>query len=253
MSINMSQLETTQDGLLNRRIMLEQPREGYRVAIDTVFLAAAVPAEAGQQILELGAGVGGAMLCLAARLPDIKITGIEIQPELVTIAHRNFKQNKVQDHLTIHLGDVGGDIPHIPAQTFDHVMINPPYYDRQRHDVSENQIKKIANSEDAQDLVDWITCAQRALKPHGILTIIHHAAEAVRLQNLLLQYFSSLERLDLLPKENTPAKRVILRAHNKGKGITYCQPLVLHTENGSYSDAAEGVLRHLKSVNFTAA
>ncbi len=36
-------METTFDGLLNKRIWLEQPAEGFRIAVDTVLLAAAVP------------------------------------------------------------------------------------------------------------------------------------------------------------------------------------------------------------------
>ena len=61
---------TTVDHLLNGRVALEQPRDGYRVAIDPVFLAAAVPAKSGNKILELGVGTGAAALCLLARIPE---------------------------------------------------------------------------------------------------------------------------------------------------------------------------------------
>ena len=46
----------TRDTLLDGRIALHQPRDGYRAAIDPVFLAAAVPAPAGSRVLELGIG-----------------------------------------------------------------------------------------------------------------------------------------------------------------------------------------------------
>ena len=57
----------TEDRLLGGRIRLKQPAAGYRVAIDPVFLAAAVPAEPHQLVLDVGCGAGAAMLCVAAR------------------------------------------------------------------------------------------------------------------------------------------------------------------------------------------
>ena len=90
-------METTLDGLLNRRIMLEQPAKGFRVAVDTIFLASAVPARAGQGVLELGCGVGGAMLALACRVPEISITGLEIQEDLVRLGAGNIARNVIKD------------------------------------------------------------------------------------------------------------------------------------------------------------
>ena len=48
----------TQDALLDGAVLLRQPEDGYRAAIDSVFLAAAVPAESGARVFEPGAGDG---------------------------------------------------------------------------------------------------------------------------------------------------------------------------------------------------
>src|SRR4051794_40599235 len=48
----------SEDRLLDGRIFLKQPRDGYRAAIDPVLLAAATPAAPGERILDVGAGVG---------------------------------------------------------------------------------------------------------------------------------------------------------------------------------------------------
>jgi len=60
-------------------VIVRQPETGFRAGLDAVMLAAAVPD--GATALELGAGAGTASLCLAARLPSIAITGIEIDRE----------------------------------------------------------------------------------------------------------------------------------------------------------------------------
>jgi tRNA1(Val) A37 N6-methylase TrmN6 len=67
--------EVGEDRLLGGAVRLRQPRHGYRVAIDAVLLAAAVPAADGDEVADLGAGVGAAALCLLARCPGCRVTG----------------------------------------------------------------------------------------------------------------------------------------------------------------------------------
>ena len=73
-------LETTEDALLGGRVRLLQLRRGYRVAVDSVLLAASVEASAGARILDLGCGTGAVALCLAARVPGVTVVGLELQP-----------------------------------------------------------------------------------------------------------------------------------------------------------------------------
>ena len=65
----------TEDRILGGRVLLRQPAQGYRVAIDPVLLAAAAPARAGDLVLDVGCGVGAAALCLAARVPGVRAVG----------------------------------------------------------------------------------------------------------------------------------------------------------------------------------
>ena len=69
----------SEDTLLGGRVKLRQKRHGYRVAIDPVLLAAAVPAAAGDNVLDIGCGAGAAALCLATRVQGSRVTGIEVQ------------------------------------------------------------------------------------------------------------------------------------------------------------------------------
>ena len=71
------------DSLVGGKIKLFQPKKGYRVSIDSIFLSAAIPAGMGDKVLDLGSGVGAAALCLARRVSGCKIIGIEIQNDLI--------------------------------------------------------------------------------------------------------------------------------------------------------------------------
>lgn len=88
-------MEVTEDSLLGGRVRLLQPRHGYRVALDPVLLAAAVPARAGESVLDLGCGVGAAALCLATRVPGVRVEGLELQPLNAELAVRNIDRKSV--------------------------------------------------------------------------------------------------------------------------------------------------------------
>jgi len=81
------------DQFLGGRLTVAQPKTGYRAGVDPVLLAASVPAGRGESVLELGCGVGVASLCLAARVPGLKITGVEIQPDAAILDAQNAKHN----------------------------------------------------------------------------------------------------------------------------------------------------------------
>ena len=78
--------ELTHDGFLGGRLHLWQPRRGYRAGVDPVLLAASVPAQAGQSVLDLGCGAGAAMLCLGVRVPGLDLNGLEVQPDYAALA-----------------------------------------------------------------------------------------------------------------------------------------------------------------------
>jgi SAM-dependent methyltransferase len=100
---------TTADGFLGGRLLIHQPVAGYRAGTDAVLLAAAVPARAGDRVLELGCGVGTAALCLMARVPGLSVTGVERQPDYADLARRNASENGLP------LQVVTADLARLPA------------------------------------------------------------------------------------------------------------------------------------------
>src|SRR5436309_3809820 len=85
--------EVTEDAVLGGKLRLKQPSAGHRVGHDAILLAAACPARAGEQIVDLGAGVGAAGLALAARVDGCMVTLVEIDPALAALAAENAQRN----------------------------------------------------------------------------------------------------------------------------------------------------------------
>jgi tRNA1(Val) A37 N6-methylase TrmN6 len=236
--------ETSEDGLLGGRLRLLQPVEGYRAAIDPVFLAAAVPAGAGEQVLDIGSGTGAAALCLAARLPGVRVSGIEKRLELVRLAAENAQRNGMADRLVFVRGDILQPPPRFAPGGYDHAMANPPFLPPGSGPPSPDPGKAAANVEGEAGLDAFLRFALAMVRPKGSLTFIHRADRLEVLLGLLAGKAGEIVVFPLWAGEGKPAKRVIVRAR-KGIGTpTRLSPgLALHRADGGYTAAAERVLR----------
>lgn len=242
----------TEDLLLGGRILVRQPRNGYRIAIDPIFLAASIDIGPGHTILDVGAGVGAASLCLATRRMDIKITAVELLREHVRYAVDNVNLNNVRDRIEVLHGDLMHPPPRLAAGTFSHVMANPPYLEAARGRVSANPIKAKANHESTADLDQWAKFCLLMVKPKGTVTFIYRAD---RLSEILTYFSGKLGDIiiyPLWPSNKKSAKRVLVRGVKNSNGALKLMPgMILHQEDGKFTNDAEAILRHGKSLNMT--
>lgn len=246
----------TRDAFLGGKVMVWQPAKGYRAGVDAVFLAAATPAKDGDSVLELGCGVGTASLCLAARVPGVNITGVEWQGEAAALARRNAEENGAR------LDVVNADLEQLPVavrtQSFDHVMANPPYFDREASLPSPGAAREAAMGEDTP-LDTWVEVAARRLKPRGRLTMIHRAERLPGLLTAVAARLGSLEVLPLAPRVGRAARLILLRARKDGRApFKLHAPVTLHagdrhTHDGDdYTAGITAVLRDGAALNFPA-
>lgn len=237
--------DITQDRLLGGRVILHQPRKGQRASADAVMLAAAVEAKRGQSVLELGCGTGVAMLCLAARVPGVQVTGLEIQPELVALAVENITRNGMDGCARVLAGDLAARVAGLRANGFDHVFANPPYFDPARHRVAADAGRALArHGGSPDDIGRWVAAMLRYAGPQGRLTLVHRVEQLPDLLAALQTKAGGIELLPLQSKPGQAAKRMILRARKAGRGpLVLLPPLVLHRPDGTYLPEIEAVLR----------
>jgi tRNA1(Val) A37 N6-methylase TrmN6 len=245
--------ELSDDRLLGGRIRFSQPTCGYRVAIDPVLLAAAVPARPYQRVLDAGAGTGAASLCLAVRVPDCRIQGLETQRRLQRIASHNVTQNGLERQVEMIYGDLERPPPRLSAASFDHVMTNPPHGAAGQPGRSPNQERAVAHAETTLDLAAWMAACLRMLKPDGRLTLIHRADRLADVLAALLGRTGDVIVFPLWPvADGRPAKRVLVRARRGGRGPLRLLPgLALHEPDGSFTAMAEHLLRDGGALDLT--
>ncbi len=232
------------DSLLGGQVGLYQPRDGYRVAVDPVLLAASVPAASTGRLLDIGTGAGAAALCFAHRVPGSRVTGLELQPEMTALARRNVELNDMKGRVAILDGDLLRPPRELDGGDFDHVIANPPYLTAERADPPPDATKAAANVEGEAILVDWVDFALRMTKPKGAITFIHRADRLDELLALFHGRAGSIVVFPLWPKPGREAKRVIVRARPGVKTpMRLSAGLTLHEEDGEYTKDALIILR----------
>jgi tRNA1(Val) A37 N6-methylase TrmN6 len=236
--------EVSEDRLLGGRVVLRQPAAGARAAIDPVLLAAAVPAQPNQLVLDLGCGSGAAMLCLAARVPDCRVIGLDMQRNLVRLAADNIALNGMSARASAIFGNLLRPPPRLLPSGFDHVMANPPFLERGRGTVSPNPARAVAAIEGDAQLGDWVHCALHLLRAKGTMTFIHRADRIDGLLACLEGRAGEVVVFPLWPGLAKPASRILVRARKQIAAAARLLPgLVLHENDGRFTPAAEAVLR----------
>ncbi len=226
--------------VLNGAVKLRQIEDGFKTSIDAVLLAAACPAISGEHILDLGCGVGTAGLCAAARINDTHLTGLDVQRDHIDCATGNAALNNISKRCVF----ICGDIRSFKETGFDHVICNPPYEEAGAHSRSPLDKNATARGHNESSLEEWIKCAFSCVKSGGSLTLIHKSDQIHKIILALGKSFGATEIIPLWPKEGAHAKRVIVRTIKHRKTVSKLHSgLILHKEDGSYTDAAQAILR----------
>jgi tRNA1(Val) A37 N6-methylase TrmN6 len=231
--------EITDDRFLGGRVHVRQFARGFRSGLDAVMLSAAVPAQAGDTVLELGSGAGVASLCVAGRVPGCKITGIEIDPELTALAAENAAANEMESRVRFVQGDAL-NLPPDLRRPFDHVLCNPPFHDA-NGETSPDPLRAQA-LQDGGDLSRWLESGIKRAAANGTFTAILRADRLTQALDALPELGVSV--FPLWPKHSAPAKRVIVHLRRGGRTPFALLPgLVLHESDGRYTATAEAILR----------
>jgi tRNA1(Val) A37 N6-methylase TrmN6 len=247
----------TLDQFLGGRITVLQPEQGHRAGSDAVWLAAAVEANAGERVLDVGAGVGVAGLCLLARIPGLEVTAVEMDAGLCTLAASNAARNAVAGKFKVVEADVTAPADLLAAkgllhESYDHVMANPPYHVAGTVRTAPDERRAFAHVMGDGALEDWVRFLASMAAPKGWLTLIHRPDSLTMLLKLLERRFGDVAVFPLFPRAGEAATRILLKGRKGSRrgGVTLLQGLVLHEADGRYTPMAEAVLRQGAALKF---
>lgn len=181
------------EDLLYGALKIKQPdeKEGLRVNMDTILLAHFTQPRLREKIMEIGCAHGAISLILGKR--GFKVEGIDIQHHLIEIAKENAILNNLEEEVKFYAADVREYRKIWRAQTFDRVVVNPPYDELESSNRSPSDERAKAAHGLECTLASIIEASKYLLKNKGHLDVVIRSARIGEL-------FSLLEKNNLAPK-----------------------------------------------------
>lgn len=231
----------TGDTLFSGRLVCKQYKSGYRFSVDAILSAHFCSPGSGDAILDLGCGCGIIGLLLAYRYPEVRVTGIEIQPELVRLAEMNIAENAMQSRISVIEGNFRDTAQLVAAESFDLVVSNPPYRREGGGRISPDPQRARARHEIDAGLADMVRASAFAVKNRGKVVVVYPARLSITLIAELKKH--RLEPKRLQPVYGYPGRKdaglVLVEAiKNGGAEMRLLPPFYIYSEkNGPYTEA----------------
>ena len=245
--------DETRDAILRGRLVLWQPRRGYRFNVDSLLLADFVAQVVGARlgrVVDLCAGVGVIGLALAVHDASADVTLVELQERVAAFALRNVLDNQLAARARVvkaDLGDARGMRAAIGGARFDLVVSSPPFFRLADGPPVPDAEEAIARHELRLTLADVVRESRRLLVPGGRAAYVYPTERLVELLALLDGAGLRPVRLQAIhARASDPAERVLVLAQKRTRaisrgGLAIDPPLIVRDESG-YTPAARRAL-----------
>lgn len=235
--VELKQGERIDDLQIGGLKIIQNPRK-FCFGIDAVMLANFATVKKGDTVVDLGTGTGIIPILIAGKTGAAKITGIEIQEDMVEMASRSIAMNDLQGKVEIIHGDVKEIHRYIRDNSIDLVVSNPPYMNAGKGLVNPDSSKAIARHEIMCTLEDIIGSATRILKNGGRLAMIHRSNRLVDILYAMRCRSIEPKRLRMVHPSADRESNLFLVEGIKGGGtfLKVSRPLVIYDEEGNYTE-----------------
>jgi tRNA1(Val) A37 N6-methylase TrmN6 len=251
---------TTVDAFLGGRVEALQPAAGHhRSGLDAVLLAASLETRITGTVADLGAGVGVAGFCVAARCKRAKVVLVERDQVAIDCARQALAlpaNAGFADRVRVVPADISAPETErveagIGRDLAEHVVLNPPFHLAAAGSRSPQPGRAGAHVLGLGGLDPWFRAAASILKFGGDLTVIFRADGLESLLAAASRRFGSFDLLPVHPRSEEPAHRVIVRAVKGSRASLRLLPgLALHEDTGSaYRPAVEAMLRDGRALS----
>lgn len=211
----------------------------FRPGTDTFLLSSLPRLRPGLRVCDLGCGTGLLGLLLMQRQPDLRIAGLDIQPEAAALARRAAAENGLTERLNFRCGDLRQVRGIFPTGCFDLVVCNPPYYPPAGGKLSADGARRTARSETEASLADLCAAASYLLRWGGKFCLVHKPERLADVLCGLRNAGTEAKRLRFVHSRAADPPSLFLAEGCRGgrPGITVEPPLIL--QNGDGTPTAE--------------
>jgi tRNA1(Val) A37 N6-methylase TrmN6 len=173
---------------------------------------------------------------------------VEIDADLCALAEANARRNGFAERVTVIAADVD-ELQNRHLGAFGRVLMNPPFNDPRRHNVSPDPKRRRAHVAAPDLLARWVVSAAAALRAGGVLTLIWRADDLERVLERLQPSFGNAAVLPVHPRAGAAPIRVLVRAVKGAPWTLTDHPgLVLNDAAGKPTMEAEAILRQAQTL-----
>lgn len=245
-------------------LKLIQSEDGFRYGVDAVLLADFAASiisgtQAGRleeisgrisvsgiRIFDLGTGSGVIPLILSHKVPDSRITGVELQEESVERARRTVALNGLESRIDILHRDVKDMRKGYRAVS--HIVVsNPPYMERGSGLINEDSAKMIARHETTAGLKDFFIAASHLLDKKGHFFMVHRPYRLADIFCFARETGFEAKTMRLVAPCEDREPNIVLMHFIKGAGkqLKVMKQLNVHDVNGLYTEEIDRIYERI--------
>lgn len=230
-------MEVVNDLLNYDNIKIVQNSDWFSFSLDSVLLANFVHVNNKMRIMDFCCGNAPIPLILSTKT-NSKITGVEIQKEVFSLAIKSVRLNNKEKQIEIINEDVKNLHNIYETDSFDLITCNPPYFKyKNSSNINNNNTKALARHELSLTLEDVFKTAKKILKNDGKLAMVHRTERLIDIICLMRKYNLEPKRIRFIqPFSNSNSNLVLIEASKNGNaGLKIESNLIVHDENNNYT------------------
>lgn len=227
------------DDLQYKNLKIIQNKKAFCFGIDSILLSDfAKDIKKNSKVIDLGTGTGiiSILLCKKSNLKSI--VGVEIQEDIAEMAKRSVLLNDLQEKCKIINENILNLNLLYENGSFDCVITNPPYKQKNSGIINEDEKKLISRHEVKAELEDFIRISKDLLKDKGEFYMVHRPERLVDIIYLMRKYKIEPKIIRFISSTiNKQPKMVLI------KGIKNAKPFLKVYDNvyiydldGNYTD-----------------
>ncbi len=215
-----------------------QKRDGFKFGTDAVLLADFAKDCPRGKVLDLCSGTGIVPILLAAKTNLTDIFGLEIQNEMWEMACRSVSYNNLEGRVKMVCGDLKRCRDLFELHSFNSVTCNPPYMKMGANITNVPRSIMISRHEYMCDIEDVVCAAADMLRFHGSLYMVHRPSRLTDILYVMRKHEvePKLIRFVYSACGKSPVLVLVKGSYKGGCDLKVLPPLVMHDENGNYSD-----------------
>lgn len=230
-----------------KTLKIQQDSDYLPFSLDSILLADFFTEKKRMKtILDLGTGAGPIPLYLSTKT-TLPITGIDIQKPLIDLAKANANLNQLENQLTFLEADIKTLNQTFKAQSFDAVIVNPPFFKmHEQSPLNDLETKRIMRHEWRVTWDDILQASNHVLSNQGPLFFVHRVERFEEVLERLNHHGFAVKRMRFVyPKATKNATSFLVEATLKGQGgLTLEPPLIVHNEHDEYTQEVRQIFHY---------